>query len=115
MKQTTVTTIEDSDYELLKTWIPEDPCTKCRDSYACCGCPKKREADAAIKPLKEAGIFEVQQKVQEIKELQRKLKEMEQTIESDKNFIAGKGFDLDRIFGSSNSGKPSHMATMNAF
>ncbi len=51
-----------------------------------------------IKPLKQAGVFEVHQKVQEVKELQQKLKEIEKMIEADKNFIAGNGFDLDRIF-----------------
>lgn len=100
MKESTVTTfeVEESDYELLRRWVPEDPCKHCPNHIGCCGCPKSRERDEIIKPLKQAGVFEVHQKVQEVKELQQKLKEIEKMIETDKNFIAGRGFDLDKIF-----------------
>jgi len=105
MKETIVTTfkIENNDYELLKTPVPEDPCIHCPNHYGCCGCPKSRERDEIIKPLKQAGVFEVQQKVQEVKELQQELKYIEKTIEANKSFIASKGFDLDRVFPNNSS------------
>lgn len=109
MRKETVTTfeVEESDYELLKTWIPEDPCKHCFSLGSCCGCPKARKRDEIIKPLKQAGVFEVYQKVQEVKELQWKLKEIERTIEANKTFIASNGFDLNRIFpDNSNDAKP---------
>ena len=101
MKKTVVTNvkIKDNDYDLLKIRIPEDPCINCINRYACCGCSKKKEVNAVIRSLKDAGIFEAQQKVQEVKELQLKLKEMEQTIATNKEYLTDNGFDLDRIFG----------------
>ncbi len=98
MRQTTTFEIEDSDYELLKTWVPKDPCINCPNSFSCCGCPESREREKIIKPLKQAGVFEVHQKVQEIKELQQELKKIEKTIAANRNFIASRGFDLNRIF-----------------
>lgn len=62
MRQTTTFEIEDSDYELLKTQVPKDPCKHCSNSYACCGCPESRKREEIIRPLKQAGIFEIQQK-----------------------------------------------------
>lgn len=120
MRETIVTNyeIEEKDYKLLKTWVPEDPCAKCGNNYACCGCSKKRERNEIIEPLKQAGVFEVQQKVQEVKELQNKLKNIERKIEADKSFIASKGFDLDRIFGSNkqeNSSTPNDLNDLSVF
>ncbi len=106
MRQTTTFEIEDSDYELLKTWVPKDPCINCPNSFSCCGCPESREREKIIKPLKQAGVFEVHKKVQEIKELQQELKKIEKTIAANRNFIASRGFDLNRIFSNSQEANP---------
>jgi len=98
MKEITKFEIEDSDYELVNRAVPENPCNKCNNRYGCCGCEKVREREEIIKPLKEAGVFEVQQKAQEVKKLKVQLKTIERIIEADKNFIASKGFELQKIF-----------------
>lgn len=106
MRQTTTFEIEDSDYELLKTKVPKDPCKHCPNSFGCCGYNEGKQRDEIIRPLKQAGIFEIQQKVQEIKELQQELKEIERTIAANRNFIASRGFDLNRIFSNSHGANP---------
>lgn len=100
MKEKTVTIfeIEDGDYELLKTWHPADPCTTCFEGMGCVGCSQKRQWEKSIKPLKQVGVFDVWETIQELKSLYSKVKSIEKAIKENEDFITSRGFDLARIF-----------------
>lgn len=52
-------TFDKEDVELIKKYLPDNPCESCDASLGCCGCQAQRDYEATyVKPLKDAGIYE---------------------------------------------------------
>lgn len=76
--KTFVTTeIEDNDHELLKSGLPDNPCTKCPDYIGCLGCPRGNEYRNRKKQFEDANILDVAKQLREYNEMVNTVKELE--------------------------------------
>lgn len=98
MKVLKIVQIDDEGYKLLKQPIPEDPCKQC-SILGCVGCPRQREYEAAIKPIKDAGLLEAKQHVDRIRLDLQDLKELKMSTQRECAAVKDSGFDLNKIFG----------------
>lgn len=97
MKQISYVRINEQDYELLTKYYPKDPCEGCGSQYSCFGCPQKREWEEVVKPLKDAGIYDVWLQLMKAHSLQCNIDEFQKKINQIKSEIKEKGFDVDRL------------------
>lgn len=67
----------DEDFELLKKELPNNPCCKCRDSLACCGCSSGDIYNKAIMPYKDNNILEIALKIKEYKQALKSINEQQ--------------------------------------
>lgn len=49
----------EEDKKLLAVSLPDNPCEDCVDYIGCCGCPKGRAYNEAVKPYREANIYDI--------------------------------------------------------
>lgn len=76
----TVMTFTKEDIELLKKPIPTFPCTTCRSTIECCGCPERWEYNEKIKPYEEANIIDVARELLDITNMEKKIEEMQNRV-----------------------------------
>lgn len=76
----TVMTFTKEDIELLKKPIPTLPCTTCRNTRACCGCPERREYNEKVKPYKEANIIDIARELLDITDMEKKIEKMQKQV-----------------------------------
>ena len=98
MKVVTTVQIDDEDYRLLDLVVPEDPCKQCV-FRGCTNCKKQEKYEAAIKPIKDAGLLEAKQHVDRICLDLQDLRELKHSIQRECAAVKDIGFDLDKIFG----------------
>lgn len=88
MKKIVTYEFTEEDKKLLATPLPDHPCEGCIDSIGCCGCSKGRAYTEAIKPYKEAGIYDIAVKLKELETLQSKRKALQIEIEKKEKEVA---------------------------
>lgn len=59
--------------ELLKKELPDNPCFKCSQRCACCGCPDGKKYRQAVQPYRDRGIYELALKLKRQKKIQREI------------------------------------------
>lgn len=91
--------IEESDYELLRNCIEQEPCKTCpQKAYSCMGCQAHKKWREKHEKYKEAGIAEVLTFVQEVKKLQEVIRDACYNLARERDKIVEEGYDLTRIF-----------------
>lgn len=82
MKKTVIHEYAEEDFRMLRNAsILKNPCTKCPDAGACCGCDKGKEYKAAVSLYKDAGILEDALKVNAIEAKEKQLQGLLAEIE----------------------------------
>ena len=76
-----------SDLKMLSKPIPDNPCSTCRESFACGGCPEAHAYEEEIKPYKDAGIFDYAVKLKNISHTDKQIRELRNQLESDLNTL----------------------------
>lgn len=80
MKQIITYEFEESDFELLKQGLPDDPCSKCGTVYCPGGCPEQKEYDNVKKKFEDAHIYDVSVVLKEIIRLNKEKKDIQNKI-----------------------------------
>lgn len=107
---------EENDYSLLKEWLPKNPCEDCYIvPGAQCSCPKMSDWDEKIERFIEAGIFDVKRKFQDLEEILISLKDIQERVREDMDFIQKSGFDLDKLFAIDKMDALSKLISLNCF
>lgn len=68
-----VTTLEytQEDKVMLRKPLPPNPCDTCAAGAECCGCPDGRKYAEAVKPYKDAGIYDIARKMEKMREMEK--------------------------------------------
>ena len=93
MRTRTIYEFTNKEIKLLKKELPDNPCAKCTERIACCGCPKGREYNIKINPYVDNNIYEIALKIKKYKktlekfhnikeECQKKFEEMPKEIQN---------------------------------
>lgn len=76
---------DENDIELLRKELPKSPCSQniyCLEKKnSCCGCDKYFEYSKIIQKYKEAGILELSEKLQKVRNIKTKIGLLESQIE----------------------------------
>ena len=82
MKQIITYEFEESDFELLKKGLPDDPCDKCSDAPRdfCCGCKDYEIYRSEENKFKEANLYEYAKALAKIKNLNKEKKRIQNEL-----------------------------------
>ena len=90
--------ITDEDYNMLRGYIPDNPCNSCGVGMGCCGCDKETNYRQIIKKYKDNNLFEPMICVKHIRDSIDKINKEQSIIMENYSKLASLGFKPDKLF-----------------